>query len=130
MAQSSTDVGSILSNLLKRIFFENNINPNRFHYYLTKYLEDPINGVPQNKKDFSSQRGNYIKEINKPSITWLVFIRGLRIINVSKFTISINIHRDFGSDTTHSLTVDLGKSNPKVDEESDVTIDSLVERRD
>lgn len=82
--------------------------------------------MPQNKKDFSSQRGNYIKEINKPSITWLVFIRGLRIINVSKFTISINIHRDFGSDTTHSITVDLGKSNPKIDKESADSVEETL----
>ncbi len=77
---------------------------------LGAYLEDPKNGIPQNKKEKTSARGNITKEIGKPSITWKTFIKALRIIGVEKFKIRITIIYRDNTETSHEIMTDLGQS--------------------
>ncbi len=107
--------GTILHELLQVIFKDLQINQYRFHYFLESYLQDPVNAIPQNRKDITSARGNIVKEINQTSITWLMFTRALKIIRANRFTITITIHHNDSESTSHSVGVDLGRSFIKDD---------------
>jgi hypothetical protein len=118
VSQSSADVGSILSALITKVFYNLEITPNRFKFYLDKYISDPVNGIPQNRKDMSSARGNIIKEINKVAITWLIFTRALKIIKATRFTLTLTVHHSDLHTSNHSIEVDLGTSNTSASEEN------------
>jgi len=77
---------------------------------LGAYLEDPKNGIPQNKKEKTSARGNIIKEINKPFITWKTFVKALRIIGVEKFKLTVTIIYTDNTESKHEIITDLGQS--------------------
>ena len=50
------------------------------------YLNDSRNSIPQNEKDRYSARGNLQKEIvANPSMSWKVFCKAMRLINVVRF---------------------------------------------
>lgn len=87
---------------------------------LHNFIADPKNGIPHNKRDISSARSNIIHEINKESISWKVFIKALRILNRSQFTITIKIKHEDDLYTEHSLDVNLGPNyNYSQDEQND-----------
>ncbi len=111
---SKHDVGAILHFLLEKIFKDLDIDNKKFIYYLDNYLRDPNNGVQQTKRDIVSARGNCVKELKKPSISWLTFIRALRIIKATRFKITITIHHVNGVDSDHSLEIDLGSTNAEL----------------
>jgi len=111
--------GAILSQLLRVILKDLEINNTRFVALLLAFISDPKNGIPHNKRDISSARSNIIHEINKESISWKVFIKALRILNRSQFTITIKIKHDDDIYTEHSLDVNLGPNYTYGNDEQD-----------
>jgi len=72
------------------------------------YLTDPRNMLPTNRKDQTSIRGNIAKEISRPQMTWKVFCKGLRILQVAEFELKITIKRRNGEVSEHGTFVKLG----------------------
>lgn len=109
-SQSSNTEGGMLRKLLTKIYTDLNITPTRFHVLLQHYLEDPLNGVPQNSRSISSERSNTVKELKKPQISWKQFLRGMKIVRANRFTITITVHHSKDVKTEHSIEVDLGRN--------------------
>lgn len=74
----------------------------KWNTLLLAYLKDPRNGIPQNSKSLSSERGNLTKEIIKPEMSWKVFVKGLRLLQVTKIEFDFKVHLYNGAVIKHS----------------------------
>lgn len=86
----------------------NSLNLQVWDQLMWAYLRDPKNGVKNNTKDMSSARGNLQKEILKSKMTWKVFCKALRFLNVYRFDFVIRTYHAKGDKIEHSITVNLG----------------------
>ena len=93
------------------------ISFNSWNKWMDSYLNDPRNGIKNNTKDRASARGNLSKEILKDKMTWKVFCKALRFINVIKFKVTIEPQWANGRTTSFSATVNIGPSFYKPEEE-------------
>ena len=101
--RSSTEsiLAALYRNILKKLGIENMA----FDKLMECFLRDPRNGIPANIKERSSARGNLRKELLRDYMTWKVFCKGLRFINVPRFSITICLHHRNGNKTYHETTV-------------------------
>lgn len=98
----------VLSRLFRQMLLDLNVGPSRFGSLLQDYILDPRNGVPNNKKDQTSMRGNLTKEFSRPQMTWKVFCKALRFMQIIKIEFVIKAHHRGGKSTIHSTVVDFG----------------------
>ena len=104
---STANTDSVLAALFQRVMFELGINDQKFHLLLEKYLTNPRNGIPQNITDKSSARGNLRKELLRRVMSWKVFIKGLKFLNIRKCKLSITLTHVNGSETIHAIDINL-----------------------
>jgi hypothetical protein len=105
----------VLSRLFRQMLLDLNIGPSRFGSLLQEYILDPRNGVPNNKKDQTSMRGNLTKEFSRPQMTWKVFCKALRFLQIKKIEFVIKAHHRIGKSTIHSSVVDFGGGQQEID---------------
>lgn len=103
----SGGVDSILASLFQSILVELGVNAAKFNVLMEQFLSDHRNQLPENIRDKSNVRGNLRKELLKPHMTWKVFCKGLRFLNISRFEIAITLHHSTRPPTTHSKIVNL-----------------------
>ena len=104
-------IDSILAVLFRKIMHENGAgNSNTFNRLLERFVGNPVNGIPNNVKERSSARGNLRKELLRAVMSWRVFCKGIRFMNIPRFDISITLYHQNKTTTVHSLTVNLGDS--------------------
>ena len=99
---------SILARLFRKIIHDNGVTPERFNSLMELYLSDRRNSIPQNTKDRASARGNFRKELLKNNMSWKVFCKGLRFLNVKRFDLAVDIEQPNGKMTHHVTSIDLG----------------------
>ena len=108
-----------LARLFRTILLDLNIGGFQFAVLMTKFLTDPRNRIPDNKRDQTSNRGNLNKEFQKDRMTWKVFCKGLRFLQFVRFRIIIEGERVNGSVSRHQVDVNLELSEPDTDEFND-----------
>lgn len=111
----------VLSRLWLKMLGDLHVTLPRWGSLMADYITDARNGVPNNKKDQTSMRGNLTKEFSRQQMTWKVFCKALRFLQIVKIELVINAHHADGRTTLHSTVVDFGSRNtlPKNDEELD-----------
>lgn len=107
------DSQSILSRLFRKFLYKRtNVDKHQegsnsylavFNVLLERYIIR--SGINQNLKEISSVRGNLKKELLKSSMSWKIFIKGMRFLGVEKFKISITIYPKYGKPHTEEETV-------------------------
>lgn len=112
-----------LARLFRVILLDLNIGPSRFGSLLQDYILDPRNGVANNKQDQTSARGNLTKEFARPQMTWKVFCKALKFLQILRIEFSVTAHWRHGNPTVHSTKVNLGgiQITDIVEEEAPVT---------
>ena len=137
------DAGGILAFLLRKLFkFYKLSGADGLWMELTQaYVMDPANGIAQNKKARTSARGNIAKELAADSISWKVFIKGLRFLQLKKVEVIVKASQYSGRTlliTTHDIPLsnqadfDFAALNNDADEEEwdyktlDARINSLT----
>ena len=110
----------VLSRLFRQMLLDLNIGPPQFGHLMAQYLADPRNAVPNNKKDQTSMRGNLNKEFSRPQMTWKVFCKALRFLQITKIEFVLQATRATGKPTIHSTVVDFGGKLPiaEIDQEA------------
>lgn len=98
------DSQSILSRLFRKFLYKrtnadkeaegSNSYLSVFNVLLERYIVR--SGINQNLKEISSVRGNLKKELLKSSMSWKIFIKGMRFLGVEKFKIQVTIYPKFG----------------------------------
>jgi hypothetical protein len=102
-------VDSILASMFHSILRNLGVNMHRFNFLMEKFLVDNRNRIPQNVKEKSSARGNLRRELLKDAMSWKVFCKALRFINVYKFEFTVKLWHANKKTTLHSMVVVLGE---------------------
>lgn len=100
---------SVLASMFLKIISDLGINETRWNHLMTNYVMDKRNCIPANNRDQSSARGNLQKELLKRKMTWKVFCKGIRFLNITKFDFVIRAHHSNGKITEHTKSVSFGE---------------------
>jgi hypothetical protein len=109
----TSGANGVLSRLWRQMLLDLNIGPARYGDLMRDFVTDIRNGIAPTRKDQTSARGNITKEFARPQMTWKVFMKALRFLQVVKVEFAIKCHYASGRTTTHGTTVDFG-SRPQV----------------
>lgn len=94
-----------LARLYRKILMELAISNDDFNTKMRQYLDDPRNGIAMNGNVRSSERGNLIKEMSRPVMTWKSFIKCCRFLRPVNCTFSVKFEWQGGMFTNHHLNV-------------------------
>ena len=62
-----------------------------FNVLLVQYVSNPNNGIPNNVKDRVSARGNLTKELFREKMTWVVFCKAMRFLQIRRIRINLEV---------------------------------------
>lgn len=84
---------------------------------IERYIRDPINGIPPDRRDLASARGNLIKTLAKDNVSWKIFTRYLRVLGIKEFNLEVSFDSldpllPPGTKDNFKINVDLCKSRP------------------
>lgn len=91
-------------------FMDHSVSSGKYEQFMTNFVSDPRNCIPQNKKEQSSARGNLQKEMLKSGMSWKVFVKSLRFLDLTGFDIQITAHYRNGNHSIHTEHINLSKS--------------------
>jgi hypothetical protein len=97
------DEAESLSDLYKKILNNLNIQIVAFNNLVNDYIVDA--NIPVNLKEVSCVRGNIKKELLKSTMTWKVFIKGLKFVHVKKLKLKVDLHHTLNKTTSHEINV-------------------------
>lgn len=93
----------ILAAMFYRILGERKISLPAWGQLMNDFVSDARNGLKDdNQKDKTSMRGNLTKEFSRLAMTWKVFIKGLKILQVVRFRVHIEAQYATGKPVLHS----------------------------
>lgn len=95
----------VLSRVFRKIMADVGVNTETWPRYMKHYLQDPKNRIAQNSKDISSARGNLVKELLRPEMSWKVFMKGLRFLGPKRVKLNIECEWWNGKTTVHEIPV-------------------------
>jgi hypothetical protein len=106
----------VLSRLFRTVLQDLNVNPHRFGVLMHQFIQDNRNGVPDNRVAQTSVRGNLRKELTRTQMTWKVFCKAMRFIQILNIEINIKLthakpvlfNRQVTRITYHSTSLWLG----------------------
>lgn len=94
-------VSGVLTRMWRQMLADHALTLEQIDNLITSYIYNPRNGVPNNRRDQISARGNLTKEIFKEQMSWKVFCKALRVLGVIKFEISIKAYYYDGKTSIH-----------------------------
>ena len=92
----------------------------RWNALVIAYLRDPRNSIPQTNNALTSARGNLSKEILKPSMTWKVWVKSMRLLQVVKIDFHLRFHCYKREHIEHTMSMNLGDHYVDEDFEDDL----------
>lgn len=99
----------VLSRLWRNMLDDLGINKSgKFDQLLNAYLRDGRNGIPNNRKDITSARGNLVKELTKTQMTWKVFMKAMKFLQLTEIELTITATHANGRKTVHGTKIELG----------------------
>jgi len=104
---------SVLASLYRSILHDLQIKLYRFDQLLVNYVA-VMHRSATNIKDRTSVKSNLYKELLKSKITFKVFMKGLRVLNIKKFDLVVRLHHANGTITTHEKSVVLEEDDTEV----------------
>ncbi len=113
----------ILAHLFRRMLRDLKVSPMRWGNLMYDFITDPRNGVPDNKKDQTSYRGNFVKEFERRQMTWKVFCKAMRFLQLPRIEIVIRAHHKHGKITEHSAFVNFGVTEREDGQEPPYDVD-------
>ena len=102
---------AVLASLFRSMLLELNISGAKFNSLITNFTNSR-SLLNKNVKDNSSEKGNLRRELLSDVLSWKVFCKGLRVLNIVKFDIVINAHHANGKVTVHSKTISFSTNQP------------------
>lgn len=109
---------SILASLLRKIYYDVNIDIAKFYILVSRYISKFSKST--SPKIISSEKGNIKKELTAETISWNVFVsKGLAIINAKKIKIKLEITHSNNLITEHEKEFELNYDNSNTNVEDD-----------
>lgn len=103
--KKASEATGILARIWRIMLGDLKISYEVFNRLLIAWNNDPSNGIPRLGKAYASERGNLMKEFERPDITWKVFLKGIKFLRPRKMTIRIDLEWDDPSKTSSRVTV-------------------------
>jgi len=119
MNETYTNSNGILAHMFRRMLHDLNVSPMRWGSLMYDFITDPRNGVPDNKKDQTSYRGNFVKEFERRQMTWKVFCKAMRFLQLPRIELVIRAHHRNGKVTEHATFVNFGVAGGPDDDRED-----------
>jgi hypothetical protein len=89
-----------------------NMNPMWWDSLMRDWISDYRQGAGEEpRKKITSMRGNLMKELGKPEMTWKVFSKGVRFLQPIKVDVSLRITWRSKKVTEHTQTLNFGARN-------------------
>lgn len=114
-------VGGSLAQLFRTIQYDLGISGPRMEVLISEFIINEKRNLPDNRVARFLVRGNIRRELERPSMTFKVFVKMLKIIGVKRMDFGVEL--DFGADKptqNHSVHVDLKyHSSKSLDEDDD-----------
>lgn len=108
----------ILAKLWLQTMIDLGIKPTKLISLIEKYVDDPSNGVPVNGKNRSTERGNMMKQLTRPDMSWKVFLKAIRVLNPRY--VRFEVHLGWrGQETIHSVKIPIAELKSEDMEELD-----------
>lgn len=85
------DSDSILASLYRALLFNGNVQAPNFEKMLVRYIQRTYREA-SNIRDRTSLKASLFKELLADRMTWRVFVKGLRALNITQFEIIIRAH--------------------------------------
>lgn len=113
-------VGGSLAELFRTIQYDLGIGGPRMEVLISEFIINEKRNLPDNRVARFLVRGNIRRELERPSMTFKVFVKMLKIVGVKRLDFGVEL--DFGQDKptqTHSAHVDLKYHSSKSLDEDD-----------
>lgn len=108
----------LLARLYRQILLERGVTVEVAHRLMTAWVNDPKNRVPKTTRGASSERGNLIKELSRETMSWKVFVKGMKFLRVPRITFIVRCHNTEKTYTEHGISVKFHDFNSLLDEET------------
>ena len=115
---AATGAGGKLSGFWASILQDRNIGPDQFDEYCLKFVNRARRDLENSKIASYFNKGNLRRELTSPTMTFKVFIKGLRVIEVKSFKLSAELVFVTGKVSLHQIEVDLSAES-SADENED-----------
>lgn len=110
-------IGGILTSLLRDLFKELKVEEGLFNKLCADYIRHARFGLNDKVANYLS-RGNLRRQLSDPKLTWKTFVKGLKLLGVRRFKISVEVYfRNGAPPCTVSREVDI--MSARLFEESD-----------
>lgn len=103
----TSGTNGILARLLRTIMFDEEITPFKYLELMDTFTKESKSGVPKNRVDLTSWRGNITKELSNDRISWKVFCKGLRFLRILRVEFTVKAYWHDGHVSKHSTYVEL-----------------------
>jgi len=101
------DATGVLGKLFSVICRDLGVTESLMNDRIQQYINNPVNGVPADNKARSSERGNIMKDLAAPDMTWKKFLKFLRIMTPKHVRFEVHLGWRNNLETVHSLRVDM-----------------------
>lgn len=112
----TSGANGVLARMFRKMLYDLNITNAKWGSLMYDFITDIRNGVPNNKKDQTSMRGNLTKEFSRPQMTWKVFCKALRFMQITRIELAIKAYHENGKTSVHSTEVDFGSRKDNIRE--------------
>ncbi len=112
----------ILARLFRTILYDEDITPFKYIELMDTFIRENQSGVPKNRVDLTSWRGNLTKELSHDRISWKVFCKALRFLRAMRVEFKVTIFWHDGHVSSHVAPVDFGSRDSKkalIDDENE-----------
>jgi len=89
------DAKGILAYMYRDLLSSMGISLDRYYDLLNRWIKDPANGIPDDGRTRSTERGNLLKAIFADDMTWNSFLKAIKIHRPKRLIITVAL--DFGS---------------------------------
>jgi len=96
--------GRKLATIFKQLRLALKIGPREWLRLMNVYLNSPLLSIPKRGAERSAVKSKVDKELRTDSMTWKMFMRGMRFLGMHEMGITLTIHRD-SKVTKHSLRI-------------------------
>lgn len=103
--------GTVLSGLLKNIFFDLGITGSQYNELMEQYIDRSRTTIHRLQR--ATIRASTSKELLKHNVTWKTFFKGLSFIDIPRFKLVMTLFHSRGKVTTHEVAVRLDDDEPE-----------------
>tara|TARA_B100001057_G_scaffold463613_1_gene517991 strand:+ start:206807 stop:207586 length:780 start_codon:yes stop_codon:yes gene_type:complete len=98
------DAGEILALIFKRIRLDLGIGPDNWILLMDTFLKAPELGLPDRGGERSAVKSKVEKDLGTDTMTWKMFLRGMRFLGVHEMALKVICFRD-GEETSHRILI-------------------------